>query len=43
VDYKVVPAFGIDVMGRIVVGFFKEVANQVFMKLLRFGIVGPIE
>ena len=43
VDHQIVPALGIDKVGRVVIRLLQKVADQVLMKLLAFGIVGPIQ
>jgi hypothetical protein len=42
-DYQVIPFFGVDKVVGVIVGLFKKVNDQVFMKLFRFRVIGPVE
>lgn len=42
VDDQVVFAFGVDIVVGVVVGFFEEVGDQVFVKLFGFAIFNPV-
>src|SRR5690554_2772583 len=43
VDYKVVSSFCVYVMIWVVIGLFKKVNDEIFMKLFRFGIICSVE
>ena len=43
VDNKIVTAFGVYKMVRVVVGFLQKIGNQVFMEFLALGIVGTVQ